>query len=344
MKILFFSEYFYPRAAGGEVWSWELCSELARRGHQVTVLTQRHDQKLKKEETVQKVKIVRLTDTTKATENRIKRKISVERFLRKAKEEIRKTKFDLIHVMAYTLNVEISTWAKEQNVPCITSAHSYFGKDWQSPVLMKQVLRYIERKNLQHDQSKILHVPSKFLQTRVMQDTKKKSVVIHNWVSDTFPKSKKLPKTLLFVGSLEKIKNPLACIDVAKRLKMQLMVIGTGSLEEALLKKAEAADISCIIVPNATREQTLACIGGASLVLIPSITESFSLVAVEAIAQGTPVSGTPVGILPELPGVVPFPPKKVPPRLSKTVQNKVRVVYSKDHLVSEFEKLYFRVL
>ncbi len=342
LNILFVSEYFYPRAAGGEVWAWELCTELAKRGHKITVITTNHDD-LKTAETVQGVRILRPVKSPKHIGNRVGRWLANKRLIKHVEQYIKVNKgIDLVHTMAYGVNVPVSRLAKRHSIPCITAVHSFFGKDW-SIVLPLPFMRWQERMTIEKDESTLMHVPSEYLRKRIKEETGRETAVVHNWLPEKFPKPRKFGQpTLLFVGSLERVKDPLACIPVAKRLDMPLVVIGSGSLEEDLLRDAQRAGIDCAVRPHATREQTLAAIGGAAMVLIPSVTESFSLVALEAIAQGTPVAGNAVGILSELPGVVAWPPKKVSPRVSKAQSLNVVRTFAKKIIVQKIELIYRR--
>jgi D-inositol-3-phosphate glycosyltransferase len=342
LHILFVSEYFYPKAAGGEVWSFELCAALAHRGHKVTVITTNHGG-LKQEEVVGGVRILRPVRTTGKEQSRIRRKIAILALLRQVRRFVERNaeRIDIVHAMAYTMNVGTSRIALQYGIPCVTSVHSYFGKDWQHNAPMRMVLGYLERSALIEDKARIIQVPSKYMQQRIKDDLGKKTTVIHNWTGARFPKPKALaPNTCLFIGSLEPIKNPLAAIDAAKVLGAQLLVIGSGSLEQDMREAVKKAGLKCRFIPAVSRDDALANIAGSSLVLIPSITESFSLVALEAVAQGTPVSGNPVGILPELPGVIPFPPSAIPARLSPDAQEKARQQFSKEKAIEEFERLY----
>jgi glycosyltransferase involved in cell wall biosynthesis len=345
LNILFVSEYFYPRLTGGEVWSWELCTALATKGHKVTVITCKHDDS-PETETIQKVKILRKAKTTANVEERDVRLNAIAELLEYIENYIkdRQDEIDIIHVMAYGLNVQVSRLAKKHRIPCITSVHSYFGRHWDKVFPLNLVLRWAEKRKLNIDESSIIHVPSKYLKHRINKYVSKKSriVVIPNWLPEYFPKSRKLDKnTILFVGSLESIKRPLDCIAVMKKFpEAKLIVIGKGNLMKKVRKSAEEAHIKAEFMKNLSHEETLSYIGGASLLLVPSITESFSLVALEAIAQGTPVSGRKTGILPELPGVISFPPKKIPRRLSGITQARIRKQYAKKRIITEFEQLY----
>ena len=333
LNILFVSEYFYPRAAGGEVWAWELCRELARRGHKVTVLTCRYGE-LPAEERRDGVRIMRPVRTYYL---RPVRRIATMRLAAHVRDYVKHNTVDVIHVPAYTMNVAVSRIAKKAGIPCITAVHSYFGDDWKNVSPLWPFLRWLERRVLIEDQSRLIHVPSAYLQKRISHDTKQNSVVIHNWLPDKFPKPKRLPGTALFVGSLErvKIRDVAELISTVSNLKMRLLIIGEGTLRKELQEEATRQGADVAFLGNQPHEETLSYIGGASVVLVPSVTESFSLVALEAAAQGTPVSGTPVGILPEI-GAAPYPPKTIPLRRQRPMRQK----FTKEHIIRQFETLY----
>jgi glycogen synthase len=344
LDILFVSEYFYPRAAGGEVWAWELCTALAKRGHKVTVITCSHT-KLPADETVSGVRILRPVATVQKVGSRLLRSFFARRLTSKVEEYLSKHKPDVIHVMAYAINVQVSRLAKKLRIPCVTSVHSYFGESWSAISSLPQLLQVLERRAITQDQSSVLHVPSRFVHHRIKEDTGKESVVIHNWVAGSFPKPKKLePRSLVFMGSLEPVKNPVACVATAKSLQAKLYVIGRGSMRSDMVEESIRKDQPITFLEQLPRSEALSYLGGADMVLVPSISESFSLVALEALAQGTPVSGNPVGILPELDGVIPFPPKKIPPRRMSQQMALVRKQFAKDAILPEFERLYASIL
>lgn len=60
MKILISTPYYLPNVSGITIYIKILAEELVKRGHQVTILTNHHDLKTKKEETINGVKIKRL--------------------------------------------------------------------------------------------------------------------------------------------------------------------------------------------------------------------------------------------------------------------------------------------
>jgi len=334
MNILFVSEYFWPRAAGGEVWSWELCTGLADAGHNVTVLTTQHaDAPTEQEESG-----VRILRAVPAGKNLFSRKRAAKKLTKIVEQYCTDHDVDLIHVVAYALNVHVSRIAAIKGIPCVTSVHSFFGKSWYRLSWYGFIMRYVEKRYLKKDTSRVMHVPSAYLQEKILKETGRETVVVHNWLPEKFPKPKKLTNTFLFVGALENVKNPLACLGVAKG--RHLVVIGSGRLEQRLMNEAKEQKIKLTIITESTREETLAYIGGASLVLVPSIEESFSMVALEAIGQGTPVSGSPVGILPELPGTTVFPDTEGIAKITKQTVENVRKQYSKKRALKDLLSLY----
>jgi len=60
MKILFLTRYFYPHIGGVEKQVWELSQRLSKKNHQVTVVTLKHDPHLTSQETIGRIKIIRI--------------------------------------------------------------------------------------------------------------------------------------------------------------------------------------------------------------------------------------------------------------------------------------------
>ncbi len=106
MKILIISEYFYPEEkGGGEISAFLLAKEIAKSGIETHVLTS-YFEKLKKEETIEKVKIHRTLKTGKnpsSVLSNIKRDLFFERsLLNELKILEDKESFDIIHCMNIT--------------------------------------------------------------------------------------------------------------------------------------------------------------------------------------------------------------------------------------------------
>jgi len=346
LNILFVSEYFYPRLAGAEVWSWELCTFLAKKGHRVTVITSRIGDHPAQEQS-NGITILR---PVRSGTGRARRTIAAAWLARYVANYLNHHQPDIVHVVAYALNVAVSKAAAKKGIPCVTAVHSYFGENWKkiADPISARLLSTLEQSSIVQDKSIIMHCPSQYTQRLIHSDTTKSVKVIHNWIPDVETLGKKvqdkelrklLQGSYLFVGSLEPVKRPLECIAICKKAKVPLVIIGTGTLEESIRDAAARQDVRVIMLGNLPRQQTISCIATAKLVLVPSVTESFSLVAVEAIAQQVPVAGNPVGIISELPGVVSLGVKKIP-KISASQAHEVRERFDKETIISQILELY----
>jgi glycosyltransferase involved in cell wall biosynthesis len=104
---------------------------------------------------------------------------------------------------------------------------------------------------------------------------------------------------LLFVGAVQRRKNPLAAADAAAELGMRLVVVGPtreASLVHALERRG--ADVRGYVSKDELRE----LYRGAAALVLPSRYEGFGLPVVEAMASGTPVVAAPDPALREIAG------------------------------------------
>jgi D-inositol-3-phosphate glycosyltransferase len=118
----------------------------------------------------------------------------------------------------------------------------------------------------------------------------------------------------LFAGRLVPLKNIPLLVEIFASLRAQvpgsrLVVAGEGPLRSDLVARAARAGLRCATPPDpgdlllageVPHEAMPAYYAAADLLLLASVNESFSLVALEAMACGIPVVAPRVGYLPRL--------------------------------------------
>lgn len=112
------------------------------------------------------------------------------------------------------------------------------------------------------------------------------------------PKDKPI---ILFVGNIIKRKNVATIIDAKKQLKSGcvLVVVGDGPLLNSLKEKVKVENVEDVIFTGA-RNDIANVIQNSDLLILPSYSESFGLVLIEALACGKPVIGSNVGGIKEI--------------------------------------------
>ena len=106
---------------------------------------------------------------------------------------------------------------------------------------------------------------------------------------------------VLFVGNLIKRKNVDSLLEAKKIANSDyyLVVVGDGPLFKKLKKKVEAENIRDVIFTG-SRNDVEQIIPSCDLLVLPSFSESFGLVLIEALACGKPVIGSNVGGITEI--------------------------------------------
>ncbi|HEX6144664.1 MAG TPA: glycosyltransferase family 4 protein [Geminicoccaceae bacterium] len=111
-------------------------------------------------------------------------------------------------------------------------------------------------------------------------------------------------RTLLFLGRLDPIKNPLLALEILAGLddpEIRLVVVGDGPLRAAMVARARALRVQDRVVMRGAlaRPEALDVLAGADLMLLPSRSEGLPLAPIEAMAVGVPVVAARVGGVPE---------------------------------------------
>ena len=106
---------------------------------------------------------------------------------------------------------------------------------------------------------------------------------------------------VLFVGNLIKRKNVDSLLEAKKIANSDyyLVVVGDGPLFKKLTKKVEDENIRDVIFTG-SRDDVESIIPSCDVLILPSFSESFGLVLIEALACGKPVIGSDVGGISEI--------------------------------------------
>ena len=124
-----------------------------------------------------------------------------------------------------------------------------------------------------------------------------------NKSNDSFKKEYNLSDKpiVLFVGNLIKRKNVDSLLEAKKIANSDyyLVVVGDGPLFKKLKKKVEDENIRDVIFTG-SRDDVENIIPSCDLLVLPSFSESFGLVLIEALACGKPVIGSDVGGITEI--------------------------------------------
>jgi glycosyltransferase involved in cell wall biosynthesis len=126
-----------------------------------------------------------------------------------------------------------------------------------------------------------------------------KIVVTPLGVDDVFQPGDAADSYVLFVGSIEPRKNPLAAAEAARRAGRRLVVVGPAK-DERLARELGRAGAE--LRGYVDRDELAALYRGAACLVHPSRYEGFGLTIVEAMASGTPVVATPDDAVREVAG------------------------------------------
>lgn len=229
----------------------------------------------------------------------------VYRYGRAAAKIAKREKFDVIHAhdwLSYPAGMMAQKLSKK---PFVAHVHALeFDRCMEHSV--NPAICEIEYKGL-HAADKVIAV-SNYVKQRIIKYYKvsaKKIEVVHNGIKiDKAPKRQVSLKTLksgghklaLFVGRLTYQKGVDYLIKAAARAltvnkKINFMIVGSGDMERQIIREAAAMGISDrVFFPGFLRNTELERIyQSADLFIMPSVSEPFGLVALEALANKVPV-------------------------------------------------------
>ena len=304
MKIAMVGQ-FPPHFGGVGVHVHTLSKELVRQGHEVYVITYPH----KEIKDIDGIHVIGTKGLNIPGVRGLMFKINAKKTLKKLLE---KEDIDIIHghylFPAGAAAVEVGN---EYNIKTYVTAH---GSDmfelYKTQPLMRSPIKKVLKNadgvfavsNALRHEIIATGVPGIANKTKLSWN----SVDINkfsNKENDSFRQEYKLfdKPTVLFVGNLIKRKNVVSLLE-AKKLSHSdyyLGVVGDGPEFKKLKKKVEDENIRDVIFTG-SRTDVENIIPSCDLLVLPSFSESFGLVLIEALACGKPVIGSDVGGISEI--------------------------------------------
>lgn len=205
-----------------------------------------------------------------------------------------------------------------------------------------------------------------YSQAKHFQDVPQFAGVVRNGVEvSRFPYSEKKGDYLLWLGRFCHEKGPHVALDVARESRMPIVLAGElypfsyhqQYFEQEIVPRLKAMRDTAKWMSGISLQEKLELLRGARAVLIPSLVdETSSLVAMEAMACGTPVVCLRCGALPEVvedgvTGFVVDSPEEMPAAIEMTAHIRARACrarvehhFSAARVAQEYEELYTRMV
>jgi N-acetyl-alpha-D-glucosaminyl L-malate synthase BshA len=304
MKIAMVGQ-FPPHIGGVGVHIHTLAKELVKEGHEVYVITYPH----KNIKDIDGIHVIGTKGLNIPGLRGLLFKINAKKALKKLVE---KENIDIIHghylFPAGLAAVEVG---KDKNIKTYVTAHgSDMFEMYKKQFFMRPIIKKVLKK------ADIVLAVSNSLKNEILdtnvENIKEKTRLYWNSVDiskfretngDEFKKELNLSDKpiVLFVGNIIKRKNVLSLLESKKISKVdyQLVIVGNGPLLKKLKEKVRKEKIQDVIFTG-SRNDIEKIIPSSDLLILPSFSESFGLVLIEALSCTKPVIGSNVGGIKEI--------------------------------------------
>jgi glycogen synthase len=305
MRVLFWSAPFWPSIGGVQVLAAQLLPALQARGYELIVVTQQYLAQLPQEARFAGIPVYRLPFHAIAPEeslDRLERMTAVRQQVARLKRAFAP---DLIHVNSFHKSVlfHMDTVSAHPAPVLVTLHQAQLPQVAGRDIVLRQTLRSADW---------VTCVSAATLaQTRqLVPEITPRSSVIYNGLEapPLLPEPLPIdPPQLLCLGRLAPEKGfdiaLSAFASIVERFpKARLMIAGDGPLRVDLEQQATALGLMEAVefVGWVAPDKVPTLLNAATIVVLPSRREGFSLVALEAAFMARPVAATRVGGLPEV--------------------------------------------
>lgn len=302
MRILFWADGFWPRLGGIETQSLHLIEEMQKRGHLYQVLAQKDAPHWKEEEIYKGIPISRFDFNGILKDKNLKSMNAIKEHLKKVMVEFQP---DLIHLDACLGGSAFAflLCMKEFHRPIAMTAHAPYLYQGQLSPLFEKVCFFVDQiacvSNWVLNEMRC-HLPTLNSKLRC----------ICNGLSIPEAKPQRLsffPPLLLCFGRLSKEKGfdkaIIAFSLLKKRGSLAHLVIAGGGPERPFLENLVqelGLTLSVTFTGVLSQEEVLSWFNRATLVIVPSLSESFGLVILEAMQLERPVIAFRIQGIPEV--------------------------------------------
>ncbi|WP_297513677.1 glycosyltransferase family 4 protein [Thermococcus sp.] len=371
LKIALVSDWYYPKLGGVAVHMHDLALYLRKLGHEVDIIT--NDRETGKETELERegIGLIKVPGYTFGSIG-----INMTVFSRNASRLIPYVRnYDVVHGQhAFTpLALKAVSAGRKAGKATLLTTHSI---NYENSPLIKALARmaFPYYRYYLHNPHRIIAV-SRASKEFMRRFTRVPIEVIQNGVNVDFfdiPLSKEEAKeklglgegVILYVGRLEPRKGVSTLINAMKHVDGTLLIAGQGSMLPLLRERAKLLGVSKKVKFLGVVEYSRLPLyyRASDVFVLPSLSEAFGIVLLEAMASGTPVIGTKVGGIPEIIdgcGLL-VPPgnakelanainlvlnnQSVERRLSRLGKRRVEKVYDWNVVVRKIEALYREVL
>ena len=366
MRILFWSEQFWPQIGGIEVWGTRLLTALRERGHEYTVITSRDGVTFQNEELYEGIPVHRFPFWTALADRNVGQLGEIMRAVAKIKRAV---KPNLIHLNLTGPSVyfHLQT-AKAHCAPLLVSLHQPLEKQsGRSESVVSRVLRSADWVTAA---SEVVQTTAK----QIVPEIAARSSLIHFGFDARDVEAEPLPfdePRLLCLGrhvfekGFDLVLTALSTL-VDRFPKLRLIIASDGPARPDLERQAANLGLTQAVdfIGWVESSRIPALLNSATMVLIPSrVIEGFGLVAMEAATMGRPVVATRSGGLPEVvidrqTGLIVEPEDSrtlaaaiahlldhpdVAAEMGKAARNRARATFGWDRHVDAFDGLYRRL-
>ena len=297
MRMVYVTPSYSPRIGGVEYVAKSVAERLAKMGHEVTVVTGEPGAEKPREEEINGVRVIRWPTWAPSGAYHIpKKRDQLRNLLQKLLNDA-----DAVHV--HSAHAVLTVWAAaaarriNPDVRIVFTPHYHgTGHSALRRLLWIPWRRYVARAVEAADAIHAVSPREAQLLKSHYPQSRDKTVVVPNGVEEDVFGYKWWGADsdyMMYAGRIERYKRLEAAVELARKLGLRLMVVGSGPHREKLRRYARRRGAAVEFLDPQPRPNYLRLLTGARYAVNPSRHEAYSIFAAEALAMGAPVVITP---------------------------------------------------